>query len=57
MVNRLDIDWDTKQNLKRTLKKFPSIFGGGLGKLKGEKAHITLKKGTNPRAGHYYNLP
>lgn len=32
------------------------LFGGNLGKLKGKKTHITLKEGTKPYAGQYYNL-
>ena len=56
MVNRLEIHWGTKWNLKKTLKKFPMIFVGNLGKLKSEKAHITLKEGMKPYTDQYFNL-
>lgn len=58
MVEELDINRDTKRLLKRTLHKFPELFGGGLGELKGVKpASIKLKSGTRPHQGRYYNLP
>ena len=44
MVDGLDIHRGSKKELKKTLKKFPTLFGGGLGKLKGKKAIIKLKK-------------
>ena len=57
MVNGLDIHWDSKRELKKTLKKFPTLFGGGLGELKGKKAMIKLKKGAKPYVRSFYHLP
>ena len=57
MVNGLDIHWDSKRELKKTLKKFPTLFGGGLGTLVGEEAKIVLKKDAKPHASNFYHLP
>ena len=58
MVNELDITEASKRKLITTLQKFPTLFGGGLGKLTNMKpATIKLKKGSKPHAGRYYNLP
>ena len=59
MIDDLDIKRDIKQKLKDTLKKFPNIFGGGLGKLNDSfsKAHITLKAETKAHASMYYTMP
>ena len=57
MVNESNIDWDSKRELKKTLKKFPTLFGGGLGELTCEKAMIKLKKGAKPYAESFYHLP
>jgi len=58
MVNELDISSDSKIKLRRTLEKFPELFGGGLGRLKGvEPAKIVLKKDATPFKGSYYNFP
>ena len=34
MVDNLDIKRDIKRMVKNSLKNFPTLFGGGLGKLK-----------------------
>ena len=59
MVDELKIDKDLKGKLKMTLNKFPTLFGGGLGKLSDEfpRAKIKLKKGAKPHAATYYTLP
>ena len=58
MVNELNISSDSKIKLRRTLEKFPELFGGGLGRLKGvEPAKIVLKKNVTPFKGAYYNFP
>ena len=58
MVDELKIDKDLKGKLKKTLKRFPTLFGGGLGKLsdKFPKAKIKLKEGAKPHAANYYTL-
>ena len=59
MVDELQIDQELKGKLKKTLKKFPTLFGGGLGKLSDEfpRAKIKLKEGAKPHAATYYTLP
>ena len=59
MVDELQIDQELKGKLKKTLKKFPTLFGGGLGKLSDEfpRAKIKLKEGEKPYASNYYTLP
>ena len=57
MVDGLDIGRDSKRELKKTLNKFPTLFGGGLGTLVGEEAKIVLKKDAKPHASNFYHLP
>lgn len=58
MVAELDITESSKRKLRRTLEKFPELFGGGLGCLKNQApATIKLKEGTRLYQGQYYNLP
>lgn len=58
MVDELYISRDSKRRLRATLEKFPELFGGGLGKLKGVKpVHITLTPGAKAYASSYYNIP
>ena len=57
MVSKLDVPRDTKRKLAKSLKKFNTLFGGGLGKLDMEPIDIELKEGTKPYAGRYYNVP
>ena len=57
MVNNLDIKRDTKRKLTKTLKKFSTLFGGGLGKVDMKPIDIELKEGTTPYASTYYNVP
>ena len=57
MVDGLDIHWDSKRELKKTLKKFPTLFGGGLGTLVDKEAKIVLKKDAKPHASNFYHLP
>ena len=45
MVDGLDIQCSSKRSLKSTLKKFPKLFGGDLGKLDMGPASISLKEG------------
>ena len=53
MIDNLDINNDIKRKLKDTLKKFLTLFCGGLGKLSKEfpAAHIKLKEGIIPYKG------
>ena len=58
MVNELDISKESKRNLQHRLKKFPELFGGGLGCLNNQKpASMKLKKGTKPHTQRYYSIP
>ena len=57
MVDRLDIQSPSKRSLKSTLKKFPKLFGDGLIKLDMEPVSISLKEGSKPYQGRYFNIP
>ena len=58
MVAELQISDESKRKLKTTLEKFPELFGGGLGCLKGIKpASIKLTDGAEPYKGRHYNTP
>ena len=57
MVDILDIQRSSKRALKSTLKKFPKLFGGGLGKLGMEPVWITLKESPKLYQGRYFNIP
>jgi hypothetical protein len=57
MVDELDIEESSKTNLKLALKKFPTLFGGGLGWLNIPPVSIELKKDAKPFQGRYYNIP
>ena len=57
MVANLDIQQSSKRALKSTLKKFGKILGAGLGKLYLESVLITLKEGSKPYQGSYFNIP
>lgn len=53
----LDIAKAIKLKLKKTLKKFPTLFGGGLGTLKMNPVNIKLKADAKLHAGIFYNIP
>ena len=57
MVDELDLQPETKIQLKKTLKKFPILFGGGLGLLDIEPVKIELQPGAKPYKGKYYSTP
>jgi len=57
MVDAMDLNPDTKTELKKTFKKFPVLFGGGLGLLDIEPVKIELQKGAKPYKGKYYSTP
>ena len=57
MVDELDIEESSKAKLKLTLNKFPTLFGGGLGRLNIPPVSIELKKDAKPFQGRYYNIP
>jgi len=57
MVRQLKISPASKKKLYPTLKKFPTLFGGSLGKVDCEPIHIDLKPGTKPSKQRYYNVP
>jgi hypothetical protein len=57
MVDELDIAPGTKRKLKQTLKKFPTLFGGGLGCLDIRPVTIELQKDAKPFNGRYYSTP
>ena len=53
MVDDLNIPTTSKTKLKRTLYKFPLLFGGGLGKLKIKPVSVELKEGAKPSAARF----
>ena len=57
MVDGLDISNQSKHQLKKTLKKFPILFGGRLGLLDIKPVTIELQKGAKPYKGRYYSVP
>ena len=58
MVDWLDINKDLKGKMKKTLNKFLTLFGGGLGKLSEDfpKASINVKEGAKPHAATCFTL-
>ena len=57
MVKGLDITRDEKRALIATLKKFPKLFGGGLGQVNIEPVTIELQEGIKPVRQRYYSVP
>jgi hypothetical protein len=57
MVDELNIEELSKAKVKLTLKKFPTLCGGGLGRLNIPPVSIELKKDAKPFQGRYYNIP
>ena len=43
--------------MKQTLKKFPTLFSGGLGLLDIQPMSIELQKDAKPFNGRYYSTP
>ena len=56
IVDDLDIAKATKQKLKQTLKKYPILFGGGLGTLDMRPMDIELKPDTKSYGSKFYNV-
>ena len=57
MVDELEISLGSKSKLKQTLKKFPTLFGGGLGLLDINPVTIELQNDARPFNGRYYSTP
>ena len=57
MVNDLDVTKVTKKKLKQTLKKYPTLFGGGLGTLDMKPVEIELMPNAKPYVRKFYNVP
>ena len=56
MLDNLHIQQSSKHALESTLKKFPKLFGGGLGKFDMKPIPITLKEGPKLYQGRYFNI-
>ena len=56
MVDALDIVKATKQRLKQTLKKYSTLFWGGLGTLDMRLVEIELKPDAKLYASKFYNV-
>jgi hypothetical protein len=48
---------DEKQILSKTLKKFPTLFGGGLGMLNIKPVRLELIDGTKPYHARPFHVP
>ena len=57
MVSDLDISKETKLKLKQTLKKYPTLFGRGLGTIDMRLVEIELIPDSKPNASKFYNVP
>lgn len=57
LVCELNIYFASKKKLYWMLKKFPTLFGGVLGKVDCELIHMKLKQGAKPSNQRYYNNP
>ena len=57
MVDELDIKHSSKRGLKNAPKKYPTLFGRGVGLLDMKPVLIKLKQGSKPYQGRYYNIP
>mmetsp|Transcript_27043 Transcript_27043/g.74278 ORF Transcript_27043/g.74278 Transcript_27043/m.74278 type:complete len:174 (-) Transcript_27043:671-1192(-) len=58
MVDGLEITAASKEALKTTLKKYPTLFGGGLGLLRNIKpVTIELQPGVKPVQETFYSVP
>ena len=57
MVEELDTAVETKAKLKETLKKFPVLFGGGLGLLDIKPVTMELQQSAKPYKGRYFSIP
>ena len=57
-IESLDyLDQSQKGDLLRTLKKFPVLFGGGLGRLNIKPIHLEVKEGARPYHAKSFNIP
>ena len=57
-VNSLEhLNAEEKRELTKTLNEFPTLFGGGLGKLDIEPIHLELKDGAKPYHAKPFTLP
>ena len=57
IVDGLNIQRSSERCFKSTLKKFPKLFNGGLGKLDMEPVLNNLKESLKPYQGRYFNIP
>ena len=57
MVDELSIKRSSKRAPMSTLKKYPNLFGDGLGLLDMEPVSIKVKEGSYPYQGRYCNIP
>ena len=57
IVYDLDIAKSTKQKLKQTLKKYPTLYGGGLGRSEMRPVEIELIPDTKLYTSKFYKVP
>ena len=57
MVEALKLSPITKKRLIRTLKKFPDLFGGGLGRVNVDPVNIGARKDAKPQKSKAYPIP
>ena len=46
-----------KEQLTKTLKKFPALFSGGLGTIDIEPIHLEIEEGATPKHSKPYPVP
>ena len=57
-VNELEyLDPEQRKRLAQTLRGFPELFGGGLGRLKINPVHLELKAGAKPYHAKPFGIP
>ena len=56
MLEGLNIAKETKHKLKTTLKKYPTLFGGGSDTLDMKHVEIELKEDAKLYTGRFYNI-
>ena len=59
MVDQMDhISLNLRKQLKRTLHKYPDLFSGGLGTLKGvDPVHLEVEEKTKPYHSREFPIP
>ena len=52
-----ELSMHQKEQLTKTLKKFPALFSGGLGTIDIDPIHLEIKEGARPNYSKPYPVP